>query len=111
MDAETFFSNPTFCYLLDGILVVYCLIATAFFFREKFSPLPSAAVGAPEEIELIYQELDRTRDADPYELLDPLKRKVTKKKKPKPTQDQQRDTDPYESLTTQDSAPPLPPSH
>ncbi|XP_020504391.2 T-cell surface glycoprotein CD3 zeta chain [Labrus bergylta] len=110
MDAETFFSDPTFCYLLDGILVVYCLIATAFFFREKFSSLPSADVGAPEENGLIYEELDRTRDADPYEVLDPSKRKKRAKKKPKPTQDQQRDTDPDESLATQDSAPPLPPS-
>uniref|UniRef100_A0A3B5MLI7 CKLF-like MARVEL transmembrane domain containing 6 n=1 Tax=Xiphophorus couchianus TaxID=32473 RepID=A0A3B5MLI7_9TELE len=35
--AETFFTDPVICYFLDAFLMVYCIAATALFFREKVS--------------------------------------------------------------------------
>uniref|UniRef100_A0A3B4A8Y0 Uncharacterized protein n=1 Tax=Periophthalmus magnuspinnatus TaxID=409849 RepID=A0A3B4A8Y0_9GOBI len=41
-------SDPMICYILDGVLIIYCIVATALFFREKvnymnkyFSPYPN----------------------------------------------------------------------
>ncbi|XP_041662500.1 T-cell surface glycoprotein CD3 zeta chain-like [Cheilinus undulatus] len=104
-------SEPILCYILDGFLIVYCTIATALYFREKFSSLPYMLIEAPEENGRIYQELERPRDADPYQMLEPSKRKkrAAKKKKPKPRPAEENGQDTYESLVTQDPAPPLPP--
>lgn len=33
--AEFLFTEPLTCYMLDGILILYCLIATVLYFREK----------------------------------------------------------------------------
>uniref|UniRef100_A0A3Q2WF70 T-cell surface glycoprotein CD3 zeta chain-like n=1 Tax=Haplochromis burtoni TaxID=8153 RepID=A0A3Q2WF70_HAPBU len=71
--SDNFFTEPVICYFLDGFLIIYCIIVTGLFFREKFSKGPS--VGVTEE-NGIYQELERPKDADPYEVLDPSKRKV-----------------------------------
>ncbi|KAK2839956.1 hypothetical protein Q5P01_013696 [Channa striata] len=83
---EVFFTDPVICYFLDGFLVVYCLVATALFFREKFSHVP---VGVPEDFNGIYQELERPKDADPYQVLEPLKKKkkAGKKKKAQSSED------------------------
>lgn len=35
--AEMFFTDPVICYFLDAFLMVYCIAATALFFREKVS--------------------------------------------------------------------------
>ncbi|KAG8000570.1 hypothetical protein GBF38_016977, partial [Nibea albiflora] len=67
--ADDFFSEPITCYVLDGILIIYCLIATAFYFREKFSDFPPEAVAEPEP--------ERPKDTDPYQVLEPTKRKVS----------------------------------
>uniref|UniRef100_A0A669C3D5 T-cell surface glycoprotein CD3 zeta chain n=1 Tax=Oreochromis niloticus TaxID=8128 RepID=A0A669C3D5_ORENI len=72
--SDNFFTEPVICYFLDGFLILYCIIVTGFFFREKFSKGPS--VGVTQEENGIYQELERPKDADPYEVLDPSKRKV-----------------------------------
>ncbi|XP_051260917.1 CD247 antigen like [Dicentrarchus labrax] len=106
---DAFFTEPVTCYFLDGILIIYCIIATAFYYREKFSYVPPVA-DASEENGGIYQELERPKDADPYQVLEPLKKKkkAVKKKKAKPTE-AQGDKDPYESLITGTSAPPPPP--
>ncbi|XP_035533190.1 T-cell surface glycoprotein CD3 zeta chain-like isoform X2 [Morone saxatilis] len=104
---DAFFTEPVTCYFLDGILIIYCIIATALYFREKFSYIP-VAVSASEENGGIYQELDRPKDSDPYQVLEPLKKKKAgKKKKAKPSP-AQGDKDPYESLMTSPSAPPPP---
>ncbi|XP_034550279.1 high affinity immunoglobulin epsilon receptor subunit gamma-like [Notolabrus celidotus] len=110
MDVDSFFREPVVCYVLDVILIVYCIIATALYFREKFSYIPPAVVAVPEESARIYQELERPRDADPYQVLEPTKRKkkAAKKRKPKPTSEEERDRDPNESQS-HDSARPLPP--
>lgn len=34
---EASMAEPFICYILDGILLIYCIAATAIFFREKFS--------------------------------------------------------------------------
>lgn len=83
---EIFFTHPVICYFLDAILVVYCIVATALFFKEKFSHVPSAA--APADDGGIYQELDRAKDADPYQELKPLKgkKKARKRKNLSPPQ-------------------------
>ncbi|XP_070694066.1 T-cell surface glycoprotein CD3 zeta chain-like [Pempheris klunzingeri] len=99
---EGLFSAPVTCYLLDGILIIYCICATAFFFREKFSYNSSEAVGASTKQEGdggIYQELDRPKDADAYQVLEPLKKKkkVVKKKKSESAQAEQTDKDPSTS--------------
>ncbi|XP_041806131.1 T-cell surface glycoprotein CD3 zeta chain-like isoform X4 [Chelmon rostratus] len=93
-----FFTEPVTCYFLDGILIIYCIIATAFYFREKLY-IPSVA-DEQEDKGGIYQELERPKDADPYEVLDPSKRKkkAGKKKKSESAQAEERDKDPYESM-------------
>lgn len=108
-EADSFFTEPIACYILDGILIIYCIIATGFYFREKFPHTPCVATEASEGNGAIYQELDRSKDADPYQVLEPTKRKkkAAKKKKPQPTRDEEKDKDPYESLGT--PAPPLSP--
>ncbi|KAM7407219.1 hypothetical protein PAMA_003110 [Pampus argenteus] len=64
-----FFNDTVICYLLDAVLMVYCITATAFYFREK--------------------ELERPMDADPYQVLEPSKRKTNHAQK--------RDVEPFES--------------
>ncbi|TNN60900.1 T-cell surface glycoprotein CD3 zeta chain [Liparis tanakae] len=97
MDASsdvTFFSDPVICYFLDSILMVYCIVATALFFREKFSNI---AIAEPE--------LQKVKDADVYQVLKPPKgkKKAAKKKKSGPA--------PSETLMPGGSAPPpLPPT-
>ncbi|XP_063353080.1 T-cell surface glycoprotein CD3 zeta chain-like [Pelmatolapia mariae] len=99
--SDNFFTEPVICYFLDGFLIIYCIIVTGFFFREKFSKGPS--VGVTEE-NGIYQELERPKDADPYEVLDPSKRKKKAGKKKKP----ETARDPFESLIPSTSSPPRP---
>uniref|UniRef100_A0A3Q1ESK5 CD247 molecule n=1 Tax=Acanthochromis polyacanthus TaxID=80966 RepID=A0A3Q1ESK5_9TELE len=95
------FSHPVICYFLDAFLLVYCIVATALFFREKFSDLPSDA--KPESNGDIYQELERPTDADPYQVLEPS-RKKRKAGKKKPGSNR----DPYECLTPSEAPPALP---
>uniref|UniRef100_A0A3B4G8J5 Uncharacterized protein n=1 Tax=Pundamilia nyererei TaxID=303518 RepID=A0A3B4G8J5_9CICH len=35
--ADNFFTEPVICYFLDGFLIIYCIIVTGLFFREKVS--------------------------------------------------------------------------
>ncbi|TMS06182.1 hypothetical protein E3U43_015941 [Larimichthys crocea] len=135
-NADEFFTNPITCYVLDCILILYCLVATAFYFREKFSDLAPEAVAAPENNADVYQvrrsdhtmfssaaaaaplsvhdfmfplqELERPKDTDPYQVLSPTKRKKRKKKRSTATSAQETDRDPYESLALT-PVPPLPP--
>ncbi|XP_056282072.1 CD247 antigen like isoform X2 [Pseudoliparis swirei] len=83
MDAasdETFFSDPVICYFLDSILIVYCIVATLLFFREKFSHIP---IAEPEDNDCLYQELQKLKDADLYQVLEHPKRKKKAAKKKK----------------------------
>ncbi|XP_071333398.1 CD247 antigen like [Trachinotus anak] len=109
---EGFFAEPVICYFLDGILIVYCLVATALFFRERFSHVQpvTAAAAVSEENGVIYQELERPENTDPYAALEPSKRKkkAGKKKKSESAKPEEKDKDPYESLIT--PAPPPPQS-
>ncbi|XP_029980797.1 T-cell surface glycoprotein CD3 zeta chain [Sphaeramia orbicularis] len=95
------FKEPMVCYFLDGVLIVYCLIVTAFFLKEKFCS-PSTSTVA----EGIYQELNRPEDSDPYQVLDHTKQKNKgpKKKKREAASVQNRDADAYESLPISASA-------
>ncbi|KAM4559160.1 uncharacterized protein PAE49_013651 isoform 3-T3 [Odontesthes bonariensis] len=103
--ADVFFTDPVICYFLDGFLMIYCIAATALFFREKFSKIPP--VEDVEEIGGIYQELERPAEADPYQVLQPSKgRKKAGKKKAKQNHTQQGDQDPYESLSPRLPVPP-----
>ncbi|XP_034741924.1 CD247 antigen like [Etheostoma cragini] len=88
-----FFSEPVICYYLDGVLVLYCIFATGLFFREKFYIPPVARVA---EDGGIYQELERVKDADPYEILEPSKskKKAGKIKKPESTKAEENGSDP-----------------
>ncbi|XP_061578943.1 T-cell surface glycoprotein CD3 zeta chain-like [Cololabis saira] len=71
---DNFFTEPVICYFLDGFLFIYCITATALFFREKFSFIP-AEEGTAGEKEGIYQELERPGN-DVYQVLDQKKPKV-----------------------------------
>ncbi|XP_041858617.1 CD247 antigen like isoform X2 [Melanotaenia boesemani] len=94
---EVFFTDPVICYFLDAFLMVYCVVATALFFREKFSNMPP--VVESDEKGGIYQELERPMDADPYQVLEPSKgRKKAGRKKKAKNHTEQRDQDPYELL-------------
>ncbi|KAK5621791.1 hypothetical protein CRENBAI_015288 [Crenichthys baileyi] len=99
--SEVFFSDPVICYFLDAFLMVYCIAATALFFREKFSKIPTVTP-VPEEKGGIYQELERPKDADPYEELNPrkAKAKTDRKKRAKKNRANLKDREPYESVPT-----------
>ncbi|XP_042351099.1 T-cell surface glycoprotein CD3 zeta chain-like [Plectropomus leopardus] len=102
---EIFFTHPVICYFLDAFLVVYCITATALFFKEKFSSVPSGR--APADDGGIYQELTRPADTDTYHVLELSKgKKKGKKKKSESTSAEEKDKDPYESLIPNGSAPP-----
>ncbi|XP_032422764.1 T-cell surface glycoprotein CD3 zeta chain [Xiphophorus hellerii] len=98
---ETFFTDPVICYFLDAFLMVYCIAATALFFREKFSKMPRVQP-EPGEKGGIYQELERPKDTDAYDMLDPKKAKgkSDRKKRAKKSQGKPKDKDPYESVPT-----------
>uniref|UniRef100_A0A3Q0T2N9 Uncharacterized protein n=1 Tax=Amphilophus citrinellus TaxID=61819 RepID=A0A3Q0T2N9_AMPCI len=66
--------EPVICYFLDAFLIIYCIIVTGFFFREKVSY--STHFELVELTHILNTELERPNDADPYEVLDPSKRKV-----------------------------------
>ncbi|XP_035507455.1 CD247 antigen like isoform X2 [Scophthalmus maximus] len=89
---DAFWTEPAICYVLDGILLIYCIVATVLLFREKFSSEPAEVV---EDKSCIYQELERPKDADPYEILEPSKRKqkAGKKKKAQSTQPEEKEKD------------------
>ncbi|KAM6954900.1 uncharacterized protein PEZ65_008129 [Lycodopsis pacificus] len=102
---EIVYTNPRICYILDSILIVYCIVATVLFFREKFYIPP---VGRTED-DCIYQELERAKDTDPYQELELSKvnKKAAKKKnKSGSAQAVVRDPDPFESLNPSGTAPP-----
>eukprot|EP00064_Thunnus_orientalis_P015468 superscaffoldBa00002870_g15521 len=105
--SEPFFNDLVICYFLDAILMVYCITATVFFFREKFSYPPSEAVKVPDANGGIYQELERPKDADAYQVLETSKRKkkAAKKKRTESTPAEERDMDPFETLVPSTSAP------
>lgn len=109
MNTVDYIHEPVLCYLLDGILIVYCIIATGFFFKEKLSNLPPVNLEPPED-NGIYQELERPNDTDPYQVLEPTKRKkkAAKKKKPKKSPAKEREQESME-LRASAAAPPLPP--
>ncbi|KAK7882451.1 hypothetical protein WMY93_028625 [Mugilogobius chulae] len=73
-------SDPMICYILDGVLIVYCIIATTLFFREKFSH-QVATVKSQQQTGGIYQELGQAKNADQYEELQTFKKKPKKRKK------------------------------
>ncbi|XP_054887711.1 CD247 antigen like [Poeciliopsis prolifica] len=108
---ETFFTDPVICYFLDAFLMVYCIGATALFFREKFSKMPRVQ---PEPMKGekggIYQELERPKDTDTYNVLEPKKAKgkTDRKKRAKKSQGKPRDTDPYEAVPTSPQPTPAP---
>ncbi|XP_068185008.1 T-cell surface glycoprotein CD3 zeta chain-like [Antennarius striatus] len=93
---EVFFTEPVTCYFLDGVLIIYCIFATALYFREKFFYVPSAEAEFPVKTGGLYQELLRPSGADPYTVLE-----TPKRKSPHPNR---TDEDAHESPGT--SAPP-----
>ncbi|XP_063743474.1 uncharacterized protein LOC134867086 isoform X2 [Eleginops maclovinus] len=108
MDAlrsETFFTHPVICYFLDGFLTLYCLFATALFFREKFSVLPLEAQ-EPGVDECIYQELDRAKETDAYDELETSKwrKKKAVKKVTSESTEVVPEQDAYQSLMASGSS-------
>ncbi|KAM9850703.1 T-cell surface glycoprotein CD3 zeta chain-like [Aulostomus maculatus] len=104
---ESFWTNPCVCYILDGILISYCIIATGLFFREKFSSIPSAAEEVVGTDNGIYQELTGPKDADPYQVLEPSNRKMKPAKKKSSQSGQAGEGDLHEMFIP--SSLPLPP--
>ncbi|XP_069389778.1 CD247 antigen like [Paralichthys olivaceus] len=95
-DFLSIFHDPVVCYSLDGILIVYCIVITALFFKERFSSEPVE----PEEKGRIYEELRRPEDTDPYQVLEPSKRRKNPRKKKKPVSTQPEQTDNETLITT-----------
>uniref|UniRef100_A0A672IXQ0 Uncharacterized protein n=1 Tax=Salarias fasciatus TaxID=181472 RepID=A0A672IXQ0_SALFA len=56
------------CYSLDAFLLLYCVVFTVFFFREKVSRTPGIFDQSEEPL--------RPKDSDPYQVLQPTKPKV-----------------------------------
>ncbi|CAK6959242.1 T-cell surface glycoprotein CD3 zeta chain-like [Scomber scombrus] len=105
--SEPFFNDLVICYFLDAFLMVYCITITGFFFRAKFANLPAEAVKMPQDTNGIYQELERPMDADPYQVLEPSKRKkkAKKKRKTESTQPGAMEMDVFESMVGTSTAP------
>ncbi|XP_011487705.1 T-cell surface glycoprotein CD3 zeta chain isoform X1 [Oryzias latipes] len=78
-EAGMIFSDTVICYFLDTFLMLYCLVATALFFREKFCALQVAEPN--DETNDVYQELNLEMKEDPYDVLKSEKKKRDKKKK------------------------------
>ncbi|XP_072542372.1 CD247 antigen like [Salminus brasiliensis] len=60
-------SDPVTCYILDAVLLLYCIIFTALYFRIKFSRLQSDN-SAPAEP--LYEGLKTNEMTDEYQTLD-----------------------------------------
>ncbi|KAM4609121.1 uncharacterized protein ACJ7VT_014953 isoform 2-T2 [Polymixia lowei] len=116
---EAYLSDAVTCYILDGILLLYCIVITAFFFIVKYPHLPpevgkdSTSAEGEDVSGGIYQDLKRTAGTDVYQMIEPKGRKqVHKKKKSKANESIQAGgmgKDAYETLSPNDSAPPLAP--
>ncbi|XP_020568517.1 T-cell surface glycoprotein CD3 zeta chain isoform X5 [Oryzias latipes] len=102
-EAGMIFSDTVICYFLDTFLMLYCLVATALFFREKFCALQVAEPN--DETNDVYQELNLEMKEDPYDVLKSEKKR-DKKKKTGQNQPQPRDKDLYESLVPRPPAAP-----
>ncbi|XP_024860393.1 CD247 antigen like [Kryptolebias marmoratus] len=95
---DPFFTDPVICYFLDAFLMVYCIAATALFFREKFSNMPRVTQEPNNQDKGgIYQELERPKDTDPYQALEPLK---TKKKAGKKSKSKTQQREPSEAAAS-----------
>ncbi|XP_067083830.1 CD247 antigen like isoform X2 [Osmerus mordax] len=90
--AEASLSTPVTCYILDGFLLLYCIVFTGLFFREKLlhSTFPSnVAKRRQEEGDRTYQTLGDV-ESDPYQMIESTKTKSRARKVKK--------TEVYESL-------------
>ncbi|XP_065107991.1 CD247 antigen like [Paramisgurnus dabryanus] len=80
-DASSFLYNPVYCYALDVFLLLYSILFTALFFREKFTrPVASdpaaPAVPARNPNEPVYTDLDLPQVGSDYHQLDrPIRRR------------------------------------
>uniref|UniRef100_A0A3B4ZQB2 Uncharacterized protein n=1 Tax=Stegastes partitus TaxID=144197 RepID=A0A3B4ZQB2_9TELE len=91
----------------DMFLLLYCIAITSLLFREKVSyskRTQGYLSGHLESNSQIYQELERPMDADPYQVLQPSKRKVHLLSFQ--TSDQNRGAGPYESFALTELPPP-----
>ncbi|XP_050975280.1 CD247 antigen like [Labeo rohita] len=73
-------SDPTYCYILDVFLLLYSIIFTALYFREKFTregPVPpDPATPARNPNEPVYTDLDLPQMSSDYQQLDrPIRRR------------------------------------
>ncbi|MBN3322660.1 CD3Z protein, partial [Atractosteus spatula] len=50
-------TDPRLCYILDGVLLIYGIIITALYFKDKFSKPKEGP-----QMEPIYSDLDKNRD-------------------------------------------------
>lgn len=93
---EASIAEPFICYILDGILLIYCIVATAFFFREKFyhdlNKVQDPTNHLTSHAESEYEELN----PDPHS--DPSKRKRRQKVTDPTYQTLQKTGDPYEVI-------------
>ncbi|XP_055070928.2 CD247 antigen like [Misgurnus anguillicaudatus] len=82
-DASASLYNPVYCYALDVFLLLYSIIFTALFFREKFtktrpdaSDAAAPAVPARNPNEPVYTDLDLPQIGSDYQQLDrPIRRR------------------------------------
>ncbi|KTF94014.1 hypothetical protein cypCar_00009263 [Cyprinus carpio] len=67
-------SDPTYCYIFDVFLLLYSIIFTALYFREKFTregPVPpDPASSARNPNEPVYTDLDLPQMSSDYQQLD-----------------------------------------
>ncbi|XP_059418197.1 T-cell surface glycoprotein CD3 zeta chain-like [Carassius carassius] len=73
-------SDPTYCYVLDVLLLLYSILFTALYFREKFTkegpvpPDPASPERNPNEP--VYTDLDLPQMSSDYQQLDrPIRRR------------------------------------
>ncbi|XP_026861025.2 CD247 antigen like [Electrophorus electricus] len=60
-------SDPITCYVLDAVLLLYCIVFTALYFRIKLSRLPPET---PVINEPVYTGLNTNQISDDYQTLD-----------------------------------------
>ncbi|CAL8267172.1 unnamed protein product [Lota lota] len=102
---EAYLTHPAICYMLDGVLLFYCIVVTALFFNVKyFHQRTKTEIGVSDHIN---QDLQREGGNDGQPVIELQGSKQTRKKKKRQVDASNRisSMDAYETLASSSSAP------
>ncbi|XP_076857640.1 CD247 antigen like isoform X2 [Brachyhypopomus gauderio] len=87
-------SDPITCYILDAVLLLYCIVFTALYFRIKLSRLQA---DDPAKNEPVYTGLNTNEMSDAYQTLD---QSTSQARGPAKQNRAEKQEGPYEALRT-----------